>query len=145
MRTLILFVAVMLPLLADAPAPVDLTVVVSQVLPNGLLCEKQDVTMTTINLPGKGGVFVPNVTDSGIVVFVQANPSGYAEGDNKTFHAVRQGVYQFTDTTGTKRTVQKWVEVAATVPAPTPVPTPTPAPWNPGSINDPIRQQSACF
>jgi hypothetical protein len=117
---------------ADDSTPSVLVADVVQVVPEGIIAEKQIRTAVDSS-------YRETYSDSGIRVFISGVPKGSAEGDRLSVWVTRSGTYQFTDTQGASRTIQKWVVVPAP-PPPTAKPAPKPPDtFNPGSINDPVH------
>jgi predicted SnoaL-like aldol condensation-catalyzing enzyme len=102
----------------------NISVQVVQVLPDGILCEKQvtnyvnrggGVSTDRSDGFGKapaGGGMVATMVGSGVIIFVQSAPSGLTDEQKISVHAYRDGTYSYTDTQGAQRTVEKWVSVA---------------------------------
>jgi hypothetical protein len=97
----------------------NFSVQVVQVLPEGILCEKQTVEYSTgpESLSQSEG-FGPrpaataSVVGTGVLAFIEGAGSGFTDGQRVSVHAYRDGTYSYTDTQGALRTVEKWESVA---------------------------------
>jgi len=101
---------------------VQIPVQIMQVLPDGVLCEKQQINQYTVSSPvsgnrsegfGKAPASATQTvsTGTGVIIFVTGVSQGLADGQQLSFHAYRDGTYSYTDTQSATRTVEKWVFV----------------------------------
>jgi hypothetical protein len=66
-----------------------------------------------VHFGGSGGVAVGTTSYSlsGKTIFIQCKSDGLAEDERRTVKALRSGTFQYQDTAGSSRTVEKWVAV----------------------------------
>jgi hypothetical protein len=88
---------------------------ITQVLPNGILADplEADTELEGVHFGNNGGVAVGSTSYSlsGKTIFIQVKSDGLAEDERYTVKATRNGTFQYQDTTGATRTVEKWIAV----------------------------------